>query len=143
MKTQQQPCSRPHWALNALCALLVSAPVLAADTATDSELRYQRDAAACRESPAGTDRAACLREAGAVRESKDRMHTTPHAERLSRNALKRCEPLPQPDRLGCVERVQGRGTTSGSVAGGGIYRELVETEITLPKASPAAGAPTK
>ena len=59
--------------------------------------------------------------------------------RFARNALKRCEPLPEPDRSGCVARIQGNGTTSGSVAGGGISRELVTREIALPTTPTAAG----
>lgn len=46
-----------------------------------------------------------------------------------RNALKRCEPLSGDDRQDCVARTQGKGTTTGSVQGGGIYRELVTTQV--------------
>lgn len=61
-------------------------------------------------------------------------------ESLARNAIKRCEPLPEPDRSDCVARIQGKGTTSGSVARGGIYRELITHEIASPiGAASAAG----
>jgi hypothetical protein len=53
-----------------------------------------------------------------------------------RNALKRCEPLREPDRQDCVLRTQGQGTTTGSVAAGGIYRELVTIEVVEPVAKP-------
>ena len=63
-----------------------------------------------------------------------------------RNALRRCEPLRDPDRQDCVARIRGEGTTSGSVAEGGIYRELVTREVGAmpapePGVPPAAPAP--
>ncbi len=58
-----------------------------------------------------------------------------------RNALQRCEGLAGDDRRDCVARIaNGSGTTSGSVEGGGIYRELVTRE-TVPPVPPAASAP--
>ena len=42
-----------------------------------------------------------------------------------RNALTRCESLKGDDRIDCVSRIHGAGTLSGSVEGGGLYRELV------------------
>lgn len=141
MNTCQPQLTRPLWALLVLCAALSAATAQAAGKTgpADSEARYQRDAAACRTAPQGTDKAACLREAGAVRASKDPVRADPDPGRLARNALKRCEPLSEPERSDCVARIQGNGTTSGSVASGGIYRELVTREIALPIASPAAG----
>ena len=65
------------------------------------------------------------------------MTIDPAPGRYARNALKRCEPLSEPDRGDCVARMQGGGTTSGSVAGGGIYRELVTREPSVAPASPA------
>jgi hypothetical protein len=46
-----------------------------------------------------------------------------------RNALVRCERLAGDDRKDCVSRIQGQGTKSGSVEGGGIYRELITREV--------------
>jgi hypothetical protein len=43
---------------------------------------------------------------------------------LERNRYIRCEGLPAPDREYCVRRMNGEGTISGSVEGGGITREL-------------------
>ena len=64
-----------------------------------------------------------------------------------RNALSRCESLQGDDRRDCVARIEGRGTTSGSVEGGGIYRELVTREVGVAPApastssTPEAAAP--
>lgn len=41
------------------------------------------------------------------------------------------------DRNDCVARIQGQGTTSGSVAAGGIYRELVTRIVGEVPAAPA------
>lgn len=53
-----------------------------------------------------------------------------------RNALVRCESLKGDDRQDCVSRIQGQGTTTGSVEGGGIYRELVTRVVGVPAADP-------
>ncbi|WP_291013026.1 hypothetical protein [Hydrogenophaga sp.] len=126
--------------LLAACAALGAVPVLGADkeASSGSEARYQRDVAACRTVAQGADPAACLREAGAVRDSKGVSRVDPDPERLVRNALKRCEPLPEPERSECVAHIHGNGSTSGSVAGGGVLRELVTPKPAAPIASSAA-----
>lgn len=140
---RSQP-TRPLWALLVLSALVGPSPVLAAGQVqpSDAQARYLRDAAACKTAPPGTDRAACLREAAAVRASKDHAGVEPDSGQFARNALKRCEPLPEPERSDCAARIQGEGNTRGSVAGGGIYRELITREVALPAAPPAAGTAT-
>lgn len=142
MNMHQTQLTRPLWALLVLSAAMSASPALAASKTgpSESQARYQRDVAACRIAPPGTDKAACLREAGAVRASKESLSVAIEPGSHARNALKRCEPLSEPDRSDCVARIQGNGTTSGSVAGGGIYRELVTREIALPVA-PTAAAP--
>jgi hypothetical protein len=42
--------------------------------------------------------------------------------------------LPTADREDCIARMTGQGTTTGSAATGGVYRELVTTQ-------PAAAVP--
>lgn len=55
-----------------------------------------------------------------------------HPGDYARNALKRCDPLPEPERQECMARMQGEGTTQGSVASGGILRELTTVEVPAP-----------
>lgn len=43
----------------------------------------------------------------------------------------------------CVARMQGEGTVCGSVAGGGVRREIVITELIPPDAKAPATAGTK
>ena len=47
--------------------------------------------------------------------------------------MARCEPLAGEDKAACEARVMGYGSTSGSVAGGGVLRE-VETVVMPPGA---------
>ena len=134
MNAHQRQAPRPAWALVTLLAMLASSGALAAgrDAALDAKARFYRESAAC-VSLRGVDaRANCQNEArGRWADSKP----TPPEEFpavLMRNALKRCDPLPEPQRKDCVARTQGQGTTSGSVADGGIYRELVTIEVGVP-----------
>jgi hypothetical protein len=138
----------PNRLKNLSCTLLLlagawSAPVaLAAESrsqrdAARSEARYQSDAAVCLSRRYVGDKDECLSEASTARASREPFKVDPDPGRYARNALKRCEPLPDADREACLTRMRGGGTTSGSVAGGGIYRELVTRETTAVPATPA------
>jgi len=100
---------------------------------------YQQDRAACLDSASMHERTACLREAGAVRADalRGRRLAGPTPEDLTRNALQRCQELPSDDKLLCERRVRGEGSTTGSVAAGGVLRELViEVPAPAPMAAP-------
>jgi hypothetical protein len=58
-------------------------------------------------------------------------------EQYMRNALIRCDSLKGDDRKDCLSRIRGGGTVSGSIEGGGLYRELV----TIIPGKPAGEAP--
>jgi hypothetical protein len=123
------------WALCLLAAsTLVSAPALAGPEAklSDIQARYRRDSAFCMSARYQGDRDECLSEASTARSMALPPEPDPDPGRYARNALKRCEPLPEPERRDCVLRMQGQGSISGSVAGGGIYRELVTIETVEP-----------
>lgn len=66
---------------------------------------------------------AAQHEAAAARGSKFNQQSE---ERYMRNALARCQRLPEGYKQACEERVRGAGTHTGSVEGGGI---LHETEV--------------
>lgn len=120
-------------------ALLASTgAAMAAATApasSDAISRYRQERAACLSGQTSQDRATCLREAGAALQEARRGGVEP-TPTYAANALRRCEPLPDPDRADCVARMKGAGSVSGSVEGGGIVRELVTRE-TLPADSDA------
>ena len=52
-------------------------------------------------------------------------HLNGTKEAYHQNALIRCNALPMEDRDACQRRIEGAGTTSGSVREGGLMRELV------------------
>lgn len=127
MKTQCRHLSRPAWAFLLVGATLASTAAVGATNTvlSNAQLRYQQERAACLSGQTNQDRSTCLREAGAaLAEARRGVPTSNGAELLS-NQLRRCEPLPASDREDCIARMKGHGTTSGSVAAGGIYRELV------------------
>lgn len=124
-------------------AWLCSLPALGAsgNPASDARARYEQERAACDANAATQDRAACLRETAAAFEAARRtqLDAAASASEHERNALRRCEMLPEPDRPACQARVRGQGTERGSVAEGGIYREY--REIVIPRdEAPATGA---
>ncbi len=101
--------------------------------------KYARDTARCRTLPVqSTARANCLSEASTAfaQTQADKPEEAPAL--LVQNALRRCEALPAPDKQDCITRMR-IGTTSGSVAAGGVLRELVTREVV---ADPAALPPT-
>jgi len=125
------PISRPSAILLMLGAALCASPALA-DTrqrAAEAQALYQQERAVCLGGRSNQDRTTCLREAGAAHaQAKREGWAGDQAAQYLHNARTRCERLPDLDRRDCVARMQGQGTTSGSAAGGGIYRELVTRE---------------
>ena len=93
----------------------------------EAEARYQQDRAACLSGQSYQDRQTCLREAGAARQEAKRGHLGDGQSSYEQNRVIRCERLTAGDREDCLRRMHGEGTASGSVEGGGIYRELRTT----------------
>ena len=113
-----------------LCAagsLLLASAALAAGRGNQAEAQatYNSDRAACMSGQSGQDRATCLKEAGAALVEAKRAGLNDGQADYERNRLQRCDSQPVEDRPDCVRRMNGEGTTSGSVKGGGITRELV------------------
>ena len=121
------------WAV-ATAALLSATTAWAADTAPgDASSRYERERAACTDGSSQQDRATCLKEAGAALVEARCGRLGAGRAPTDANATARCAALPAKDRSDCIARIQGAGTTSGSVKEGGIYRELVtKTPAALP-----------
>jgi hypothetical protein len=117
----------------AICVIstfLGASVALAAEgkSSSDAEARYRQDRAMCESGQSQQDRATCLREAGAALAEARRGRLDDGPAQYQKNALIRCEGLPSEERDACQARMQGQGTTRGSVAEGGIYRELVTRE---------------
>lgn len=99
-------------------------------------VRHRQAQAACMSIRAHGDRADCLSEASTALAAA--LPPVPEADpmRYARNAIERCKPLRDDDQKDCLARMAGQGTTSGSVAGGGMYRELITREA-APASVPA------
>jgi hypothetical protein len=106
--------------------------------AASSSSTYQQARQACLNGQTYEAKEVCLKEAAAAAGEAKKGNLTDTPDRYRQNALARCNVLPQADRDDCVRRVEGEGTTSGSVAEGGIYRE---TRTVVPEPSPSSAAP--
>ena len=117
-------------AICAVSAFLCATAVLAAEgrSPSDAQTRYQQDRAMCESGQSHQDHATCLREAGAALDAAKRGRLNDGQAQYRQNALIRCDPLPTEERNACQARMEGQGVTRGSVAEGGIYRELVTRE---------------
>lgn len=115
-------------ALGACAALLAATPVLAQSTKgarTGTQSTYQADRAACMNGQSHQDRQTCLREAAAAQVEARRGGLADKGADYERNKLARCDAQTVPaDRDMCMRMMKGEGSTSGSVEGGGIYREF-------------------
>jgi hypothetical protein len=131
------PLTRWVWLLG---ASLISTSALAVTPSPSQTIqaRYLQDRANCLSGHANQGRATCLQEAGAARAEALRGDlTNPASTDYQHNAQLRCADLPKPERGDCVARMAGQGSVEGSVASGGLLRELV-TQVPAPRQDGAA-----
>ena len=100
------------------------------DTGIDDSGNYRQEVQACRSGRTQQARETCLLEARNAHAALRRGELTRQNETFTANALARCAPLMGEYKAACQARVMGFGATSGSVAGGGVLRE-VETVVLL------------
>lgn len=120
-------------AMSVLAALLLATSAQAAGQTTshaggDLQKRYQQELAACQSGPASQDLRSCQRDAASALAAAQRGDLDDGPAAYTRNARERCMALPVTQRSECTARMQGQGSTEGSVGGGGILRELVVPE---------------
>ncbi len=116
---------------------LVCCMASAAGGSPDAKERYQAEKTDCIEGQSHQTRATCLKEASAaLAESATKAAVSAPAD-YEQNALIRCQTLPVDERDACQRRIAGEGSSSGSVEGGGVLREVVTPE------SPDKAAPQK
>lgn len=120
--------------------MMVSAPVLA-QGATSSAVTSPtgNPYVACSDGTASEDRATCLKETGAAQAEARRGQLSNPSSTFDQNALQRCQALPADEQEPCRLRVHGVGTTTGSVAGGGVLREVVTPVPASGQAGTASG----
>ena len=92
----------------------------------DSSGSYQSEVNACMSGKTQQSQADCLKEARNSHADKQRGRLEDYAK----NAAARCDVLKGEEQAACQARMMGYGNVDGSVAGGGLVRE-VET-VTLP-----------
>lgn len=118
--------------LGLLCAAgaaMAQVPITATgNTGIDASGSTQQERAACMSGRTQQDQATCLREANNAAAEKRRGKLDNSGAQFEANARLRCEALAGEERSACEARVMGYGNTSGSVAGGGVIRE-VETVV--------------
>jgi hypothetical protein len=93
----------------------------------DSSGRYSSEVQACMSGKTQQSQADCLKEARNAQGDKRRGLLEDYAK----NTMARCEVLQGEERAACQARMMGYGNVDGTVAGGGLVRE-VET-VTLPR----------
>ncbi len=137
-------CGNPRIALVAACLLTLSAlaPAHAADgapsaapsatpgsTGIDASGDYQREMQACRQGRTPQSRATCMEEARQARKARRQGGLETPAQSMGANAMARCEHMSSADMAACRARMMGYGRITGSVAGGGMLRELEVVEM--------------
>ena len=93
----------------------------------------------CVDGTSNEDRTTCMKEAGAAQAEARRGQLSSPGSATEQNALQRCEVLPGDQRDACRLRIQGAGSVSGSVAGGGVIREVT---VQQPAAETTSGSST-
>jgi hypothetical protein len=124
--------SRKSLASYGVVALLAmtaaTAQVATGTTGIDASGSYQQEVNACMTGKTQQDQATCLREARNAQADKQRGVLDNADARFRSNAGARCEVLAGEEKAACQARMLGYGNTTGSVAGGGVLRE-VETVV--------------
>jgi hypothetical protein len=114
-----------------LAVTAATAQVATGTTGIDATGSYQSEVQSCLSGKTQQDQATCLREARNAQAEKKRGLLDNAGAQFQANAGARCDVLTGEDKAACQARVMGFGNTSGSVAAGGVLRE-VET-VVLPQ----------
>jgi hypothetical protein len=97
----------------------------------DSSGSYQSEVQACKTGKTAEDQATCMKEARNAQADKKRGVLDNSSTQYEANARARCNVLSGEDKAACDARMMGYGSVSGTVAGGGLLRE-VETVVMPP-----------
>lgn len=117
-----------------LAVTAATAQVAVGPTAIDATGHYEKEVQACMAGQTQQDRETCLREARNAQAEKKRGALDNAGAQFEANKVARCDALAGEEKAACQARMLGYGNTSGSVAGGGLLRE-VETVVLPPGAS--------
>ena len=112
-------------ALGLSAALLCGHAAAQPPARSELQARYQQEMAVCDSGRSNQDRELCHREARAALAQARSGGLDELSVDYGANARIRCEALTHSERDDCMARMRGEGTVSGSVAGGGLLREIV------------------
>jgi len=111
-----------------LAMTAATAQVATGTTGIDASGSYQQEVRSCMTGKTQQDQATCLREARNAQADKSRGVLDNATASFESNAAARCDVLAGEDKAACQARMLGYGNTTGSVAAGGVLRE-VETVV--------------
>lgn len=114
-----------------LAVTAATAQVASGTTGIDASGSYQQEVQSCLSGKTQQDQATCLKEARNAQGDKKRGMLDNAGARFEANASARCDALAGEEKAACQARMMGFGSTTGSVAGGGLLRE-VETVVMPP-----------
>jgi hypothetical protein len=130
--TKRSRQSLAYFGVTALLAMTAATAQVASNapgtTGIDASGSYQQEVQACMTGRTQQDRETCLKEARNAQADKKRGVLDNAGAQFQANAAARCDVLAGEEKAACQARVMGYGNTSGSVAGGGLLRE-VETVV--------------
>ena len=119
----------------ALLAFGATAQVASGTTGIDATGKTASEIAACNNGSSPQSRETCLTEARNAGAERRAGRLNGGSGNFAANALQRCDALQGDDKSACQARISGAGTTQGSVAGGGLIREI---EVVVPATTPPA-----
>lgn len=133
--------SAPHWhthgAAAAIAALFfmasgamtpAAAQIASGTTGIDATGNAQSELAACNSGQSQQSRETCITEVRNANAAKRAGKLDNSGNQFKKNALARCDVFKGEEQIACQARVVGYGDAAGSVAGGGVIRQ-VETVV--------------
>jgi hypothetical protein len=105
-----------------------SAQIASGTTGIDATGNAQSELVACNNGKTQQDRQTCMTEVRNANAAKRAGKVDNSGGRYKENALARCDVFNGEDQVACQARIVGYGNAAGSVAGGGVIRQ-VETVV--------------
>lgn len=125
----------------AILAVSAIAQIASGTTGIDATGNAASEMTACKNGATQQSRETCMTEVRNANAAKRAGKVDNAGGKFKANALMRCNPLKDDDKVACEARVAGLGSAQGSVAGGGVITQM-ETVVT-PKGSDAVNIQPK
>ena len=121
-------------------AQIASAQIASGTTGIDATGNASSEMAACNSGQTQQDRETCMKEVRNANAEKRAGKLDNAGGQFDANAVERCKVFTGEEKIACEARVLGIGNAQGSVAGGGVIRE-VETVVVPSDGSAVRGQP--